>query len=297
MTSPYAYVMNNPVMMIDPDGRYPAGFSSGTEDLFFEYMVNTYWRKNSSLVPDYSGTAIFGFSGIYGPTQYSSVLKYWTSALTPGKQNFNFDFYGERNGEIQGDYASVVFTQMTLFNMKQWEADAKALLDKVSVMWNSFVFQIEGKGTFGVQAGIGAIEGGIMTGDLGSFGWSNRKGGYATSGDGKGHNFFGAGASIFNLGGNIKLDYVTNDIMPTEGSDLLEYYPNNGVLNTEWGIGPKTSSSKNNDNPVIPSRPSIRIGVNNDANEDCNYCLNISYGAKILLGIDMSIKVGFSSHK
>jgi len=122
--SPYAYVMNNPAMLIDPDGR-DAMFSSGTEEILNQYMVNTYWRQNSSLIPSYSGSALFGFSGINAPTQYSSVLKYWTSSLTVGQQNFDFDFYGERNGEIQGDYASMVLTQMTITDLNRWTADSK----------------------------------------------------------------------------------------------------------------------------------------------------------------------------
>ena len=127
--SPYAYVMNNPAMLIDPDGR-DAMFSSGTEEILNQYMVNTYWRQNSSLIPSYSGSALFGFSGINAPTQYSSVLKYWTSSLTVGQQNFDFDFYGERNGEIQGDYASMVLTQMTITDLNRWTADSKALESK-----------------------------------------------------------------------------------------------------------------------------------------------------------------------
>jgi len=121
--SPYAYVMNNPAMLIDPDGR-DAMFSSGTEEILNQYMVNTYWKKSSSLVPGYSGSAIFGFSGINAPTQYSSVSRSWTSSLTPGKQTFDFDYLGtDSNGDIVGDYASVVFTGIS--SLTRWTMETK----------------------------------------------------------------------------------------------------------------------------------------------------------------------------
>jgi len=122
--SPYAYVMNNPAMLIDPDGR-DAMFSSGTEEILNQYMVNTYWKKSSSLVPGYSGSALFGFSGINAPTQYSSVSRSWTSSLTPGKLTFDFDYLGtDSNGDIVGDYASIVFTGIS--SLTRWTMETKA---------------------------------------------------------------------------------------------------------------------------------------------------------------------------
>lgn len=82
--------------------------------------------------------------------------------------------------------------------------------------------------------------------------------------------------------------------MPTEGSDLLQYYPNNGSLNLEGGLGYNEQGQSGS--PIIPSNPEVKVGVNTDPAEACNYCLNLSYGAKLLLGVEGSIKVGFSEN-
>jgi len=144
--SPYAYVMNNPAMLIDPDGR-DAMFSSGTEEILNQYMVNTYWRQNSSLIPSYSGSALFGFSGINAPTQYSSVSRSWTSSLTPGKQTFDFDYLGtDSNGDIVGDYASIVFTGIS--SLTRWTMETKVWESKAlnNVNWERVN---QGLGAFG----------------------------------------------------------------------------------------------------------------------------------------------------
>jgi len=138
---PYAYVMNNPAMLIDPDGR-DAMFSSGTEEILNQYMVNTYWKKSSSLVPGYSGSAIFGFSGINAPTQYSKTVNVpMQSYLVPGTMTFDMDWFTKDAEGIVNNIAEVGFKPFTILFMDRWEADAKTLLDKASNfldgIWNS----------------------------------------------------------------------------------------------------------------------------------------------------------------
>lgn len=280
--SPYAYVMNNPVMFFDPDGRY-ADMPNWLQKLW--YATTTHSKCNSNGYGGFTGGEIRDGSGM-SPSQVSHFINFlagggigrytYFTGTASSYSDYNYS-QGAYNGSIDLGVGHSI-------NIKGFSSITDWFKDH-------FVFQVEGKGTFGVQAGIGAIEGGIMTGDIGSFGWSNRNGGYLKKGDGKGHNYLGGVLGIKGFGISGKLDYVTNDWIPTAG-DLAEYYPNNGVLNIEGGIG----SNYKGESLVIPNRPSIKVGVNTDADEACNYCVNLSYGAKLLLGLDVSIKVGFTGH-
>lgn len=210
----------------------------------------------------------------------------WNGGDSSGSIKYNDnkkEYYYNRGNKAEGN--EVNFTPV--YNKKDKDA-------------GSFVVDVGGKVSLGVQAGAkvlaGSAEAGIMTTDVGSAGWSNREkknnGFYAKGGDGKGHNFVGGGIGIKNVGVSGKLDYVTNDVIPKEGSDLLEYYPNNGVLNKEGNIGVAFEGTSRS--PFIPGGPDLKGGGNSDVDEACNYCLNLSIGVKLLLGVEANIKIGFT---
>ena len=98
------------------------------------------------------------------------------------------------------------------------------------------VFEVEGKASIGLQAGLsvpfGSIEAGAITADIGSLGYSNQNPDQpiARWGDGTGHNFIGGSLNVpyfKNIAISGKLDYVTKDMTPS--GQLLDYYPNHGV--------------------------------------------------------------------
>ena len=166
------------------------------------------------------------------------------------------------------------------------------------------VFEIEGKASIGLQAGLtvpfGSVEAGAITADIGSLGYSNQNPDQpiAKWGDGTGHNFIGGSlnAPYFkNIAISGKLDYVTKDMTPS--GQLLDYYPNHGNLQTEWGIGPKRSV-KMAKMTQLTNKTSLgggdlggKIGTVSGSN---NHVLDLSVGVKAIIGIDVSLKIGLT---
>lgn len=82
---------------------------------------------------------------------------------------------------------------------------------------------------------LGRVEGGLIATDIGKTDWSNQEennsGFYAEWGDGRGHNFLGAGIGIektsISIGGDV--DYITPHMTPP-GGDITQYYADNGCF-------------------------------------------------------------------
>ncbi len=153
----------------------------------------------------------------------------------------------------------------------------------------------------GVKTGWGRIEGGVITTEIGKVGWSteedNNSGFYADWGDGKGHNFIGAGLGFdktkLSIGGGV--DYVTPDMIPP-GGDIIDYYSNNGKAVWSGNMGPKTNlwnakkgSTLNEMGTAVRTR--ARANTNND------YTTDISVGVKAIIGIDLRVKFGITGKK
>lgn len=169
------------------------------------------------------------------------------------------------------------------------------------------VFEIEAKMSIGAQIGVttpfGNIEAGIITADIGSLGFSNQRPSepIAKWGDGKGHNFIGGSLNVpflRQIGVSGKADYVTNDMVPY--GQLLDYYPNNGGLQTEWGIGPSRSVKManmyqfTNKTSLGGSEIGARVGTPIGTT---NHVLDISGGMKAIFGIEGSLKIGVTGRK
>lgn len=157
--------------------------------------------------------------------------------------------------------------------------------------------EAEAKVTVGGQAklnrGGAKIGGGFATTEIVKVGYSTEKGTYAEKGDGKGHNFVEVSANKPGTGkkgsAGFKVDYVTDDIAPPDGSDLIEYYPNNGELQWEVNLGPAGSLGPGikGDFDFI----STDITTGGKLSDDC-FCLTIQGGAAVVLGIEGEFSIG-----
>ncbi|WP_205627569.1 hypothetical protein, partial [Myroides marinus] len=169
------------------------------------------------------------------------------------------------------------------------------------------VFEVEAKATIGAQVGVtgplGSFEVGAVTGDIGSFGYSNQSpdSPIAKWGDGKGHNFIGFSFNLpflKQVGLSWKGDYVTKNITPY--GQLLDYYPNNGEYQSEWAFRP-TKSKKLATMPKFNDKVSlgggdigVKVGIPTRSN---NHVIDINGGVKAILGIEGSIKIGITGRK
>lgn len=163
---------------------------------------------------------------------------------------------------------------------------------------NNVVVEAEAKVTFGGQAklnlGGGAkIGAGFATTEMVKVGLSTEKGTYSEKGDGKGHNFVELNANIPGTGkkgsAGFKVDYVTNDIAPPDGSDLVEYYPNNGEL--QWGVNLGPAGSLGPGVKGDYDFLSTDITVGSELNNDC-FCVKIQGGAAVVLGVEGELNIG-----
>lgn len=189
--------------------------------------------------------------------------------------------------------------------LKEWLKDkaqkVKATVNKTveqGKQWikNNLVVEVEAKATLGVQAGIktgfGKIEGGLITTEVGKAGVSTEKGAYAEGGDGKGHNFIGVSGKVLNknlsVGG--KVDYVTKDAVPSDGSDVAEYYSNNGELQYGVNLGPGRSLGTGIDGDY----DFLSADTTVEANTECK-CIDLGVGVKAILGVEVNLKIGIKN--
>lgn len=289
--SPYTYVFNNPVSLVDVDGRWMD--EAGNIDTSGRATTGISARARYT---QFLGTTDNQFAWGYipfGDTQaYSDLMNAAkTKGATGGLSNIGgtLRWWTDLGFENEGLIGTL---NMWKFSSDSWWSNIGNFFK------NHFVFELEGKGTLGVQGGFrtsfGTAEAGIMTGDIGKFGISTRKGLYANYGDGKGHNFAGIGIGIKNVSAGIKADYVTNDWIPTAG-DLLDYYPNNGAWDIEGNIGPKVNKGgvpNGSLSPTIDSKIKQRFRVG--TTDACSGCIDMTFGIKMLLGIELRIRTGFT---
>ena len=289
----YAYVMNNPVRYIDPDGRYTSQIQ-GLRDS----MPNIYsgW--------EYIDGVNLGDWNRY-PQQFSSMINHFSSSgggSGGGGQRVKwglggFSYISHWTGGSTGHGYMDLGTAHWKF-VSAWD-------NVVSFFKNHFVFELEGKGTLGVQGGFkrkfgtteAVIEAGIFTGDIGKFGVSTKKGLFAEYGDGKGHNFIGGGLGIKKVSIGGKVDYVTNDWVPPAG-DLLDYYPNNGSWDIEGNIGPRVNKGGiPNDGlfgPTSTIDAKIKQRARGGTTDACSGCVDMTFGMKAILGIELRVRTGFT---
>ncbi|WP_410881674.1 hypothetical protein [Myroides sp. DW712] len=164
------------------------------------------------------------------------------------------------------------------------------------------VFEVEGKASIGLQVGVktswGRVEGGLITTDIGKTGWSNQEennsGFYAEWGDGRGHNFLGAGIGIketnLSIGGSV--NYITPHMTPP-GGDIIQYYANNGEAIWSGNIGPKANFWSAKKGTLLNEMgTAVRARARGNSNND--YTTDIAIGVKAIIGLDLRIKVGLT---
>lgn len=83
----------------------------------------------------------------------------------------------------------------------------------------------------------------------------------------------------------------------TPSGQLLDYYPNHGNLQTEWGVGP-AKSIKMAKMPHLTNKTSLgggeiasKVGTSTGFN---NHVLDLSVCIKAIIGIDVSLKIGLT---
>lgn len=209
-----------------------------------------------------------------------------------------------KSSEIKYDAKKKEYYYNRLNEAKGNEVNFTAVYSNSKKSAGTFVLQVEGKASFGLQIAfkvpVGSVQAGVMTGDIGKIGWSSREqsnnGFYAKYGDGKGHNFLGGSLKFFNdklsMGRNV--DYVTDDIIPTAG-DLLDYYPNHGKFTDEITMGP----SINKYAPKEAYGPSVldikfKERFRSGNKEECSFCVDLGIAVKVLLGLEGKVRVGFT---
>lgn len=172
---------------------------------------------------------------------------------------------------------------------------------------NHAVVQVEAKASVGVQVGVktpfGSAGAGIITTDIGKVGASNTKGAYAKVGDGKGHNFAEANVKVIDkkLGVGAKVDWVNDTALPNgngNGSngntDLLKASSYQGKLEWETNVGPGKNGPGFSDGISGDiSVPAVKYKATTGNKEDCASCIETSFGAKAVLGVEVKIKIGY----
>jgi RHS repeat-associated protein len=169
------------------------------------------------------------------------------------------------------------------------------------------VAKIEAKATVGVQLGIktpvASVEAGVITTDIGKVGASSKDGVYAKEGDGKGHNFAGANIKLVDkkLGVGAKVDWVNDTVLPDgngNGSggntDLLQASSYQGTLEWETNVGPAINGPGFADGGAGDiTMPAIKAKAKAGSKEECSSCLELTFGAKAILGFEIKIQLGF----
>lgn len=173
-----------------------------------------------------------------------------------------------------------------------------------------FVFEAEGKASVGLQLGLkgslwgisGRAEGGLITGDIGKVGWSNQEednyGFYSEWGDGKGHNFGSIGFSFLDkkAGAGVSVDYITPHIAPP-GGDIIDYYSNNGEATGGFSLGPNSRHFWKPKSGTMLDDLGTAVRLRGKTNGVNNHTVDLSIGAKAILGIEGKVRIGFTGKK
>jgi hypothetical protein len=313
-------------------GSYRYGFNTQEKDneiagegnhytaLYWEYDPRTgrRWNLDPVALADESEYVVNGNNPLFYVDPYGNFKTKF------GAKVYKF-FHGGDVGQVKkGDNAGEWYVSKKLENLQGkkgqgneldevvvgvkrtfgWNNKAGDAIDATADWVHTTDFVVEGKAkvSLGVQLGVsgnlwgvqGKVEGGVQTYDMfeAKYDVTENKG-YAGASEQRVHNFFGAEAKLWNdklrLGG--KYDYTYLYYNGYYGPRMVD-----GTAVHDWTVsvpfknfGPKVKILDN----LISTQMKASATTQN-TNGKTFYGLDVGAGAKLILGIDLKLKIGFN---